>query len=167
MARPLWSVLVVLAPLALGACADTILEPRTVRHAAATPVLDLEQARAAINSYRARNDLRPLALDDKLTRAAEGHARDMAQRDRLSHRGTDGSDPWKRVSRVGFRPQLAAENVAAGHTTFAEALLGWQDSRSHDRNLLLPDATHMGVALVHDPKTRYGTFWALVLGTPR
>ena len=34
------------------------------------------------------------------------------------------------------------------------------------KNLLLPDATHMGIALVQNPTSEYKTFWTLVLGKP-
>ena len=33
-----------------------------------------------------------------------------------------------------------------------------------NKNLLLKDAKHMGIALVHDGKTEFKTFWTLVLG---
>jgi uncharacterized protein YkwD len=45
-------------------------------------------------------------------------------------------------------------------------LQGWKKSRGHNRNLLLPDATQMGIALVINPDNRYRTFWTLVLGKP-
>jgi len=33
--------------------------------------------------------------------------------------------------------------------------------------LLMADAKHMGIALVHDPNTEFKTFWTLVLGAPQ
>jgi hypothetical protein len=32
--------------------------------------------------------------------------------------------------------------------------------------LLLPEAEHMGIALVQDTKTEFKTFWTLVVGAP-
>jgi uncharacterized protein YkwD len=32
--------------------------------------------------------------------------------------------------------------------------------------LLLADATHMGIALVQDPRSEFKTFWTLVVGAP-
>jgi uncharacterized protein YkwD len=43
---------------------------------------------------------------------------------------------------------------------------GWQASPGHNKNLLLKDARHMGIALVQDPKTDFKTFWTLVVGAP-
>jgi uncharacterized protein YkwD len=47
---------------------------------------------------------------------------------------------------------------------FREVLRGWEESPGHNKNLLLPDATHMGIALVQDPKTEFKSFWTLVIG---
>ena len=128
--------------------------------------LDIERARTKINAYRKSKGLRPLSMSAELTKAAKAHSRDLAKWDRISHYGSDGSNPWDRVKRTGFKAQLAAENVGTGQKTFDEVLVGWKNSPGHDKNLLLPDATHMGLALVTDPKTEYKTFWTLVLGTP-
>lgn len=128
--------------------------------------LDKEEARGLINRYRAENGLGPLAIDSALTRAAQRHSADLARHDKISHTGSDGSDPWNRVRGSGYKARLAAENVGAGQRSIAEVFRGWQDSPGHNKNLLLADATQMGIALVTDPGTRYGTFWTLVLGTP-
>ncbi|MGF1649071.1 MAG: CAP domain-containing protein [Hyphomicrobiaceae bacterium] len=128
--------------------------------------LDVGVALARINDYRKRNGLKPLKLDAQLTEAAKSHSRDLAKWDRISHYGSDGSNPWDRVKRVGFKAKLAAENVGTGQANFDEVLEGWRKSEGHNKNLLLPDATHMGIALVTAPETKFKTFWTLVLGTP-
>lgn len=128
--------------------------------------LNAEMARDAINAYRKENGLKPLKLDVNLTNAAKGHSRDLAKWDRISHYGSDGSNPWDRVKRSGYNAKLAAENVGTGQIDFNEVLKGWKNSPGHNKNLLLGDAEHMGIALVNDPKTEFKTFWTLVLGTP-
>ncbi|HRD75878.1 MAG TPA: CAP domain-containing protein, partial [Hyphomicrobiaceae bacterium] len=128
--------------------------------------LDVERARDLINAYRRQNGLKPLTLHPKLTEAAKLHARDLAKWDRISHFGSDGSNPWDRVKRSGYNARLAAENVGTGQVTFEEVLKGWKDSPGHNKNLLLADADHIGLALVQDPKTEFKTFWTLVLGAP-
>jgi len=127
---------------------------------------DPAKALAMVNSYREENGLEPLVLDARLKHAALAHARDLARNDRISHFGSDGSDPWERVSQTGFEPKLAAENVGTGQLAFGEVLREWQLSPDHDANLLLPDATHMGVAVVNEPDTQFKTFWSLVVGAP-
>lgn len=128
--------------------------------------LEPETARTMINRYRTSRGLKPLTMERKLTQAAAYHSSDLARVDKISHTGTDGSNPWKRVKRTGYQPLLAAENVGAGQRSFEEVLQGWKDSPGHNKNLLLADATQMGIALKTNPKSRYQTFWTLVLGTP-
>jgi uncharacterized protein YkwD len=128
-------------------------------------ILNPEAAREAINSYRKSKGLKPLKLDAELTTAARAHANDLAKWDRISHYGSDGSNPWDRVKRAGYNAKLAAENVGTGQASFAEVLKGWQDSPGHNKNLLQAEAQHMGIALVQDPKTEFKTFWTLVIGS--
>ena len=128
--------------------------------------LDAEKARALINKYRKEKGLKPLSLNAELTAAAKAHSRDLAKWDRISHYGSDGSNPWDRVKRTGFHARLAAENVGTGQIDFQEVLRGWKESSGHNKNLLLGDATHMGIALVQDPKTEFKSFWTLVIGAP-
>jgi uncharacterized protein YkwD len=141
----------------VGALAD-----RDYSHTA----LDPEMARELINKYRKEKGLKPLKLNAELTAAAKAHSRDLAQWDRISHYGSDGSNPWDRVKRTGFHARLAAENVGTGQIDFKEVLRGWEESPGHNKNLLLADATHMGIALVQDPKTEFKSFWTLVIASP-
>jgi len=128
--------------------------------------LDPAAALRMVNRYRQSAGLRAVKLDPALTRAAKMHSRDLARWDRISHYGSDGSNPWDRVKRAGFKARLAAENVGTGQKDLSEVFAGWKQSPGHNKNLLLGDATHMGIALVDDPKTEFKTFWTLVLGTP-
>ncbi|CAN1723916.1 CAP domain-containing protein [Hyphomicrobium sp. 1Nfss2.1] len=128
--------------------------------------LDAEKARDIINQYRRDKGLKPLKLNAELTEAAKAHSRDLAKWDRISHYGSDGSNPWDRVKRTGYHARLAAENVGTGQVNFTEVMRGWKESQGHNKNLLLPDATHMGIALVQDPRTEFKSFWTLVIGSP-
>jgi uncharacterized protein YkwD len=127
--------------------------------------LNPEMARDLINQYRHEKGLKPLKLNAELTDAAKEHSRDLAKWDRISHYGSDGSNPWDRVKRTGYKPRLAAENVGTGQVSFEEVLRGWKESPGHNKNLLLSDARDMGLALVQDPKTEFKSFWTLVIGT--
>lgn len=131
-----------------------------------TTRLDAEKARELVNAYRKSKGLRPLLLQPALTEAARSHSRDLANWDRISHFGSDGSNPWDRVKRAGYPAKLAAENVGTGQVNIEEVMKGWQASPGHNKNLLLPEAQHMGIALVQDPKTEFKTFWTLVIGSP-
>ena len=126
--------------------------------------LDPDKARDLINAYRKEKGLKPLKLNAALTEAAKAHSRDLAKWDRISHYGSDGSNPWDRVKRAGYNAKVAAENVGTGQVNMEEVLKGWQQSPGHNKNLLLADVEHMGIALVQDPRTEFKTFWTLVVG---
>ena len=128
-------------------------------------VLEAEKARDIINQYRRDKGLKPLKLNSELSEAAKAHSRDLAKWDRISHYGSDGSNPWDRVKRTGYKARLAAENVGTGQVDFSEVFRGWQESPGHNKNLLLSDAQEMGIGLVQDPKTEFKSFWTLVLGS--
>lgn len=128
--------------------------------------LNAEMARDVINAYRKERGLKPLKLNAELTEAAKNHSRDLAKWDRISHYGSDGSNPWDRVKRTGYKARLAAENVGTGQIDFNEVMKGWKESPGHNKNLLITDAEHMGIALVQDPKSEFKSFWTLVLGSP-
>jgi uncharacterized protein YkwD len=128
--------------------------------------LDADTARDLVNAYRRSKGLRPLKLQPALIEAAREHSRDLARWDRISHFGSDGSNPWDRVKRAGYSAKLAAENVGTGQTTIEEVIKGWQASPGHNKNLLLPEAEHMGIALAQDTKTEFKTFWTLVIASP-
>lgn len=128
--------------------------------------LDPAEALELVNAYRAENGLKALKLDPLLVAAAKAHSRDLAKHDRISHYGSNGSSPWDRVAAAGYHARLAAENVGTGQATLAEVIKGWKASAGHNKNLLLPEAEHMGIALVQDTKTEFKTFWTLVVGAP-
>jgi uncharacterized protein YkwD len=128
--------------------------------------LDAERARDLINAYRREKGLKPLRLNSELTNAAKLHSKDLAKWDRISHYGSDGSSPWDRVKRSGYSARIAAENVGTGQASFEEVMKAWKASAGHNKNLLLADAEHMGIALVQDPRTEFKTFWTLVLASP-
>ena len=127
--------------------------------------LDPEKARDLVNAYRKEKGLKPLRLSAALTEAAKAHSKDLAKWDRISHYGSDGSNPWDRVKRVGYNAKVAAENVGTGQASIDEVMKGWQASPGHNKNLLLADAQEMGIALVQDPRTEFKTFWTLVVGS--
>ena len=128
-------------------------------------VLNPEVALKLINDYRASQGLKGLRLDPRLTIAAKVQSRDLAKTDRISHYGADGSSPWDRVKRAGYSAKIAAENIGTGQATLEEVFKGWTQSPGHNRNLLLPGAHDMGIALVADPKTEFKTFWTLVVAS--
>ncbi len=128
--------------------------------------LDLYIALADFNNYRARNGLTRVKLNERLNAASMTHANDMAKHGMISHTGTDGSSHSDRVQLKGYDFSLAAENVATGQESWEKVFKAWQDSPGHNVNLLLPEVTDFGVALIYEPKTQYKYYWAMLVATP-
>jgi uncharacterized protein YkwD len=122
-------------------------------------------AASMITDYRRLNGLAAVEVDPTLTRMAEDHARAMARVDKVTH-DTGGHDLKQRLQAVSFNAKVAAENVGAGYQTLAEAFSGWRDSPSHNKNMLMPTVTKIGIATAYAPKSKYRVYWALVLAEP-
>jgi uncharacterized protein YkwD len=128
--------------------------------------IDMFQALRLVNDYRRSKGLMPLTLDNSLARAAAALAADMAKHNRVSHTGPNGADLSRRLKTAGYNFGLAAENIGAGQSSFAELIETWKNDPSQSRNLLVPDATQMGIGYKYRPDTNYKTYWTLVVAAP-
>ncbi len=160
-----------LAALAAGlaACAGdpgaSSVQPTFYRSLASTGAeLDAAAAASMISGYRQNNGLGTVALDPVLMRLADEQARAMVARDKID-RNAKG-DFSRRMKGSGFDAKVAVENVSAGYHTLAEAFSGWRDSPPHRANMLKSGATHMGIAAVYAPGSKYKVFWTLILAAP-
>lgn len=128
--------------------------------------VDFDQALEDLNNYRVSKGLTPLIYSEKLNRASEVHATDLAQAGIISHTGTDGSGHGDRVQRQGYYFSIAGENVATGQMSWDDVFLAWKKSPGHNENLLRDDVTEFGLALVYEPRTTYSTYWAMIVADP-
>jgi hypothetical protein len=109
-----------------------------------------------ITAFRLNHGEVRVIRDATLDRIAADQAREMAAKDNLSHEvlGLFG----KRIA-----PSMAgraAENIAYGYDNFEKTLGQWINSPEHRKNLLLHNATKVGIA---SAKTANGkrTYWAM------
>jgi uncharacterized protein YkwD len=154
------------ALVSLAACStdsDTPTSDPTFYHtmASANAKLDAAMAARMISGYRSNNGLSSVTIDPQLMKLAEAQAQAMATRDKLDHNVIRGFT--ERLRSSGYDARIGAENIGAGYHTLAEAFSGWRDSPGHRKNMLLPGATHIGIAAVYSPRSKYKVFWALVL----
>jgi Cysteine-rich secretory protein family len=116
-------------------------------------------AQAAISRYRAEHGLPPVTPDAKLMRLAAEQANAMARAGTLEH---DVARPFQ-VRMVGYGPEIAVENIAAGTRTFPATLDIWEHSPGHDANLRNKGVTRFGIASAEAPDSKYKVFWALIM----
>jgi len=105
----------------------------------------------AIEALRAARPVDPLLWSDGLARAAGDHVRDQGPVGGTEHRGTDGSDPARRMERYGQWRGAVAENIAYGENPAREVVLqllidDGVPNRGHREALLDPEWGVSGVA---------------------
>lgn len=127
--------------------------------------VDAAAAASLLTDYRVARGLSPVSVDEQLNRIAQDQANAMAKADNLSHE-VGGRSFMSRMKASGYNASKAVENVGAGYHTLAEAFSGWRDSPSHNKNMLEPAVTRMGIATANAPNSKYKVYWALVLAQP-
>ncbi len=99
----------------------------------------------------------PLRWNNKLEKAATGHARYLAKRNKISHRGSRGSRMGDRIRKAGYGWQTAGENVAWGAKSVREVILDWKDSPGHCETMMSKNYKEIGAA-------RQGRVWVQNFG---
>jgi len=168
MIRPTATVLIGALAVALAACAADVAPPEqpTFYRSMASPVAELDATTAAsmISGYRQNNGLGPVTVDPALMQMAQAQAQAMAARDKVD---SDAKGAFaKRMKAAGYDAKVSVENISAGYHTLAEAFSGWRDSPPHRANMLKSGVSHMGIAAVYTPSSKYKVFWALILAAP-
>jgi uncharacterized protein YkwD len=111
-----------------------------------------------ISGFRLKHGEVRVVREATLDRIALEQARAMAAKNDLSH---DVLGPFtKRIAPA--RAGRAAENIAYGYESFEKTLGQWIDSSGHRKNLLLHNASRVGVARAKDASGKR-TYWAMVI----
>jgi len=110
----------------------------------------------------------PVAWNDKLTLAAEGHSQDMAEKNYFSHTSADGRTLADRVDATGYTWSSLGENIAAGYPGINAVMDAWIASPGHCANLITAGFADVGVVCVPGSAgDTYSTYWTMDLGRPR
>lgn len=129
------------ATLAGATYALTVPHEVSVLGARTTASLRADAAHAT-NGARAGH-CKALKLSARLSKAAQGHADDMAAQGYFSHSSADGRSWDDRVRAAGY-PKPGGENIAAGYTDGFDVVAGWLDSPGHKRNIMDCAFTRVG-----------------------
>jgi uncharacterized protein YkwD len=150
-----------------GTPALPVAQPAPPPVSAATG-LDSEEADflSRVNAYRQTSGAGALTVSPTLTQAAKWMSGDMAAKRYFDHTDSQGRDPFQRMCAFGYCAQSAkAENIAAGEATAAKTFDQWKNSPEHNRNMLDPHYTVIGIGRAQgtsgDP---YGWYWTTDFG---
>jgi uncharacterized protein YkwD len=109
-----------------------------------------------ISKFRLQHGEVRVTSDATLNRIAAEQARAMAAKNNLSHEVLGSFTSRIAPSRAG----RAAENIAYGYDGFEKTLGQWINSGEHRKNLLLHNASRIGVASAKDASGRR-TYWSM------
>ncbi|MFA6190089.1 MAG: CAP domain-containing protein [Candidatus Staskawiczbacteria bacterium] len=101
-----------------------------------------------VNQTREAIGLKPLAENNKLNQAAELKAKNMVQNNYFEHVSPTGVTPWFWFRQVGYKYKYAGENLAIGFYESEEVYNAWLNSPSHRANIVSPNYTEVGTAIL-------------------
>lgn len=108
----------------------------------------LEDLVVLVNQDRISHGLQPLRPDSTLNLAALAKAQDMLNNNYFSHVSPRGTKPWFWFKTLGYNYAFAGENLAVGYSNAEELERSWMASASHRANILSPDYTDIGIAVI-------------------
>lgn len=123
-----------------------------------------------INAQRTKYGIKKLALNTKLSRAAEKHSVDMATKGFFSHTGSTGSSMTARIEAAGYKWSAAGETLYAGSGTYntpAQCVKAWLNSAGHRQIMLSKTYTQVGLGYYFKSGSPYGGYYTADFGKPR
>lgn len=123
------------------------------------------QMRDMVNAQRKANGLAALKSDQRLDKAAQAHACDMARKGYFSHTEPNGSTATIRVKQSGYKSCVTAENISYGWRELPQAMTDLMNSPGHRANILRTTVRAIGVGYV--PKQgKAGPWYVQVFAKP-
>ncbi len=108
----------------------------------------------------------PLAWNNALGAAAQGHSDDMAAQNYFSHSGLNGSTFSTRAADAGYTGFATGENIAAGSVAVGDTINQWVGSTSgHCEYLMTETSNEMGAGCGNNPASDFNYYWTFQAGT--
>lgn len=99
------------------------------------------------NQEREIRNLKELAVNPLLEKAAQMKAEDMAQKGYFAHVSPSGETPWVWLDRAGYAYAAAGENLAVHFFDSKDLVNAWMDSPGHSANILQNEFTETGIGI--------------------
>lgn len=128
--------------------------------------VDQAQMLSMINTYRQANGLPALRHDPELDVVSQKMARHIAERDSMQTWAHSAFGLSQRLDKASYANYAAAENLGAGYADLGAAFRGWQGSEGHNKNLLNPYVTRVGIARTNRNTGKWRNFWVMTLARP-
>lgn len=112
-----------------------------------------------LNAERTAASLPPLQWHEAASQVGQDHNLDMRRRGFFDHVNPDGTDPGGRLESADVSVAAWGENIARGQDSSDEVMTDWMNSDGHRANILYPDFSHVGIAVLNLPG---GLWWTQV-----
>lgn len=99
------------------------------------------------NEERQSQNLKTLAVNPTLNKAAEMKANDMATKGYFAHTSPEGKTPWYWITKAGYEYQYAGENLAVNFTDSQDVTNAWMASPTHKANIVKGNYTEIGTGV--------------------
>jgi len=128
--------------------------------------VDKAEMLSMINSYRQQHGLPTLRHDPELDAVSQKMARHIAERDSMDTWAHSAFGLSQRLDKAGYANYAGAENLGSGYADLPAAFRGWQGSEGHNKNLLNPYVTRVGIARTNRNNGKWRNFWVMTLSRP-
>jgi len=129
--------------------------------------IDVNQVLTLTNEERAKLGLPPLQINEKLNQAAVAKAQHMFSQQYWAHVAPDGTQPWSFIKNAGYVYKYAGENLARDFDSTGEMMKAWMNSPTHKENIINPNFTQIGLAVVNGTLNGFNTTLVVqMFGTP-
>lgn len=119
------------------------------------------------NETRLEANKNALAVNDKLTMAAQLKANDMANKSYFAHTSPEGLTPWYFINQAGYSYSNAGENLAVNFVDTNDVHRAWMNSPTHKANILRDGFQEIGIATAEGKyKGRDAIFVVQYFGAP-
>ncbi|MDD2203334.1 MAG: LysM peptidoglycan-binding domain-containing protein [Bacilli bacterium] len=112
-------------------------------------VLETEVIRL-VNAERAKAGRSALTENNEVSRVARIKSNDFIENNYFSHNSPTYGTPFEMIESFGITFTAAAENIARGQRTAAEAMNSWMNSSGHRTNILSSTYNQIGVGVARD-----------------
>ena len=110
-----------------------------------------------VNIERQKAGLKPLIIDNELSKVARLKSEDMKNKNYFNHTSPTYGTPFDMMQQFNIKYKRAGENIAKGQKTAQEVVEAWMNSEGHKRNILSKSFTHIGVGYAKRGNTPYWT----------
>ncbi|RAV08914.1 hypothetical protein DQG23_40315 [Paenibacillus contaminans] len=105
-----------------------------------------QQVLDIVNQERSKAGLKPLTMNDKLSKVAMAKAQDMYNNNYFDHQSPTYGSPFDMMKSFGVTYNSAGENIAKGQSSPSEVMNQWMNSPGHRANILNSGFTQIGIA---------------------